>query len=305
MEKTSMTALISAFSRAYHHQNNRVRIFDDSMAKDFLTQQEYQHISGHMSRGIGFFNPEFMGNDQEALRWIVDNQLSPSPLGRAAFAEMALQNAVRIGARQYLILAAGFDTFAYRQPAYAQNLEIFEIDHPLTGADKEDRAQKLSLPPITNLHRIFADFTDPEWQQGLLSCPGFNHNDISFCSLLGISYYLSRDNLKSLLLTLCDLIPEGSAVVFDYPDQDAFTALAGERSKKQAAMARVAGESMQVGYCYDDLEVLLAECGMLIYEHLEPSEITHRFFTEYNLHNPQHRMSAFDNVNYCLAVKKG
>lgn len=305
MEKSSMTALVSAFSRAYHYKNNRVRIFDDSMAEYFLTDQEYQQIFTHMAQGIGFFNPGFTGSEQEALRWVVDNQLSPSPLARAAFAEKSLENAVRIGAEQYLILAAGFDTFAYRQPAYAGKLEIFEIDHPLTGADKDARAQKLSLPPITNLHRIPADFSAPDWQQGLLACPTFNRNAISFCSLLGISYYLSQDDFKRLLLTISEFVPEGSAVAFDYPDQYAFTSLAGERSKKQAAMASAAGEPMQVGYCYDDLEGLLSECGLLIYEHLEPKEITHRFFTEYNLHNPHHRMTASENVNYCLAVKKG
>ena len=62
-----------------------------------------------------FVYPSLLGEDQlpdEALRWIVEHQLAPTPLARASFAETALENAVRLGARQYLILGAGYDTFA-------------------------------------------------------------------------------------------------------------------------------------------------------------------------------------------------
>ena len=52
-----MTALVSAFSRAYHFKNNTVRIFEDSIAEKLLSQAEYQQIADHMSRGISFFNP--------------------------------------------------------------------------------------------------------------------------------------------------------------------------------------------------------------------------------------------------------
>ncbi len=149
MEKQSMTALVSAFSRAYHSENNRHKIFDDSIARLLLSEEEYDQIGKSMSAGISFFNPGFEGKSGEALRFIVDNQLSPSPLGRAAFAEKALGNAVRIGARQYLIFAAGYDTFAYRQPKWAEKIQIFEIDHPLTADDKQNRRPRVrSLLPL-------------------------------------------------------------------------------------------------------------------------------------------------------------
>lgn len=103
MEQKSLTALISAFSRAYHALNNEVTIFNDSLARDLLTDEEFNQIAKNMSNGIGFFNPSFVGEPEQALRWVVDNQLSPSPLGRAAFAEKSLEWAVRTGTEQYLI----------------------------------------------------------------------------------------------------------------------------------------------------------------------------------------------------------
>lgn len=76
MEQKSLTALISAFSRAYHALNNEVTIFNDSLARDLLTDEEFNQIAKNMSNGIGFFNPSFVGEPEQALRWVVDNQLN-------------------------------------------------------------------------------------------------------------------------------------------------------------------------------------------------------------------------------------
>lgn len=102
MEDKSMTARICAFSRAYHSMHNEVKIFDDPIAKKLLSQEEYAVISENMSNGIQYFNKEFVGNKKEALRWIVDNQLSQTPLARAAFAEKSLEIAVMHGVEQYI-----------------------------------------------------------------------------------------------------------------------------------------------------------------------------------------------------------
>lgn len=55
---------------------------------------------------------------------------------------------------------------------------------------------------------------------------------------------------------------------------------------------------------YNYIEKLLSEYGFLIYEHLTPELITEKYFNDYNTANPKYKMSAFDNVNYCLGVKK-
>lgn len=48
----NMTALVSAFARAYHYKNNRIHIFADPLAKEMLTDEEYVSISQNMSQGI-------------------------------------------------------------------------------------------------------------------------------------------------------------------------------------------------------------------------------------------------------------
>lgn len=112
MKETNMTALVSAFARAYHARADGPKVFDDPMTESLLAPGEFEKIFRSMSAGIQFFNSAFQGSPDEALRWIVGHQLAPTPLARASFAETALENAVRLGARQYLILGAGYDTFA-------------------------------------------------------------------------------------------------------------------------------------------------------------------------------------------------
>jgi len=300
----SMTALVSCFSRAYHAHNNEFKIFNDSLAIDFLKEEDYLGISNNMKKGIGFFNPSFDGNENEALEWIVNNQLSPTPLGRGAFAEDSLENAIKIGARQYLILGAGMDTFAFRQPNFTNDLTIFEVDHPNTQSFKRKRIEELGWKIPENLNFILADFTKDTWADSLVNCDHFSSSKITYCTLLGLLYYLSEDDFIKFITNLYDLLPSGSSIVFDYPDKYTFTEEASPRVQKQVAMANLSGERMLSSYSYEDMENILSDCGFLIYEHLVPEDINARYFEEYNNLNKKEKILAFENVNYCLAVKK-
>ncbi|MDF2632792.1 MAG: methyltransferase, putative, family [Caproiciproducens sp.] len=300
MEKKSMTALVSAFARAYHAEHNTVTIFNDSVAKLLLSEQEYSQIAQSMSDGISFFAPHFVGSADDGLRFIVDHQLSPSPLARAAYAEKALKDAVIAGTKQYLILAAGYDTFAYRQPEWAKELHIFEIDHPATAADKQGRISNAEIAVPHNVCYLSADFSKEQWQSNILSCVEFDREKSCFCSLLGLSYYLSEPMFRVFIATIGELIPVGSQLVFDYSDHNNE---ADTQTQKQTELAAGANEAMLASYDKQEMEQLLQQCGFIALESLTPAEITNRFFLHYNAANPEHPMSAFDHVNYCVAIK--
>ena len=72
----------------------------------------------------------------------------------------------------------------------------------------------------------------------------------------------------------------------------------------QTAMAGATNEKMLASYSYLELKKLLTDSNFLIYEHLTPNEITEQYFKKYNQSNPEHTITAFDNVNYCFATKK-
>jgi methyltransferase (TIGR00027 family) len=296
MNPIGMTALISAFARAYHAENNEVTIFCDTISKKLLTEEEYNGIASAMTDGMAYFGLPADTDRAAALRQITDRHLSPIPLARAAFAEQTLQTAVRVGARQYVILAAGYDTFAYRQPAFANRLSIWELDVPAVMADKQMRLERAGIPTPANVHRLCGDLAGEGWRQALLES-GFDRDAITVVSLLGLTYYLPKEAFAALLKDLRWLLPTGSTLVFEYPD-----ALTG-RMNLQRDLADGAQEPMTAVYSYAEMERLLAEQGFSVYEHLNPSQMTAQYFARYQRACPEHPMTATEHVNYVCAVK--
>lgn len=294
MEEKNMTALISCFARCYHYKNNDIRVFSDNMAEKILSKEEYNNISKEMVKGIKFFNPTFSGSDEDALRWIVNNQLSPSVLGRSAFCEKSLENAYGLGCRQYLIFASGYDTFGYRNNL--GDLKVFEIDREVMINDK---IRRLDLNNVNHdlVNYVKCDFTDKNWVNKINESS--YHNDrLSFCSLLGISYYLSKDEFYGMLKNISNMICEGSSIVVDYPSyEESKSTLINEK------LASGAGEEMKSKYSFNELEKELSNMGLYIYEHLNDEEMTKEYFENYNKNNKD-KMVAPKSVGYCLVVKK-
>lgn len=116
-DQSSITALVSAFSRAYHSRYDHPKVFDDSVADQLITAEEFDQIKKNMIQGISFFNKavadQFANQTNELLKWITQVQLSPTPFARAAFCEHILFHEMDLGTTQYVILGAGLDTFFF------------------------------------------------------------------------------------------------------------------------------------------------------------------------------------------------
>lgn len=71
------------------------------------------------------------------------------------------------------------------------------------------------------------------------------------------------------------------------------------RVEKMVQMAAASGEPMKSCFTYHEMEQLLEQSGLLIYEHLSPDEIHKAFFS-----NRSDELSAFETIHYIHAVKK-
>lgn len=300
--KASMTALVSAFGRAYHSLYENPKIFDDYLARQLIKDEEFNNISKNMAEGIKFFNPKeahFYTNKESALEWVVQHQIAPTPLARSRYAEDMLENAIKLGVKQYVILGAGFDTFAFRKPEMLNKIKVFEVDYPATQELKLERIKEIGWEINSNNKYVPIDFSTDNLKKSLLDA-GYDPKELSFFSCLGVTYYLNKTEIYNLFKDIADIAPKGSGVVFDYPDADIFCMeKTSDRVQAMVAMAKVAGEPMKTGYEYSDLESDLEKAGLLIYEHLVPADIEERYFEERtdNYH-------AFENINYVLAVAK-
>lgn len=292
MKEKNMTALISCFARCYHYKNYKCRIFSDSYAEKILSKNEYDEISENMVKGISFFNKDFKGNETQALKWIVNNRLAPSLLARSAFCEHHLLNSIKFSCKEYLIYASGYDTFAYRNKT---NLKVFELDK---DDMIDDKLSRLSDEDKRKANFIKCDFTTDNWINNILESD-YDKNVISFNSLLGISYYLTTDEFKDMIKNISSIIKDGSSIVFDYPTYDD-----SETSKCNESLAKESNNEMKSKYTYNDIEKILSDNGLYIYEHLNHKKMTENYFKIFNHMNPDDKMYAPMGVNYCLAVKK-
>ena len=293
----NMTALVSAFARAYHYRNNDTWVFADELAQKLLTEEEYASVSGSMADGIAFFAPGFSGTREEALRYVVDRQLAPPVLARSAFCERAIRDAIRVGCAQIMLFAAGYDTFSLR--AEDERLDVFELDRPEMIRDKEARVRRSGLTAACRCRRVGCDLSLDSWREPLIRA-GFDPLKRSFGSLLGISDYLTKAAFGSLLRGISALWSAGSSVCFDYPLSEE-----GSESRINRELAAAAGERMKARYTQGELERALADAGFLIYEHLDAGAATEQFFKACNEASPKHPMAAPRGVGYCLAVKRG
>ncbi|SNZ14669.1 methyltransferase, TIGR00027 family [Terribacillus aidingensis] len=301
-EKSSFTSLVASFSRAYHSQYDQPKIFNDFIAKELITPSEYKAIKTNMIQGVQFFNKEIaekLKNDEdEILKWIIQTQLSPTPLARAAYCEQILLHELNLGVKQYVILGAGLDTFSFRHPELQKVLDIFEIDHPATQAFKRRRLTEVHLKLPPNLYFFPMDFTQLP-SGSLLAKTGINRYEKTLFSLLGVTYYLTKEEIGNLISHLFAYAPAGSSIIFDYADENLFSEKGySNRVKNMVNMAAASGEPMRSCFSYHELEQMLEKSNLLIYEYLSPACIHKRFFE-----NRSDYLSAFETIHYVHAVK--
>ena len=289
----NMTAKVSCFARAYHYKNNSIRIFTDDIAEKLLGE-DYHQIAKSMSDGIDFFCPGFEGTREEGLRLILDRQLSPSVLGRSVFCESKLAYAIANGCKQYLVFAAGYDTYALRNKDSA--IKVYELDYPELLKDKAERIKKANLK--ASAVNVPCDLADLEWKNELLTV-GYDKDKKAFGSLLGISYYLKKVDFEQLVMSISEIMSEGSAICFDYSSVDE-----SAETRKTQMLASEAGEQMKEVYSYKEIGMVLDKHGFKIEEHLDENDMTYRYFREYNQANPMHQMNAPVGVGYVYAVKR-
>jgi methyltransferase (TIGR00027 family) len=133
-------------------------------------------------------------------------------VARSRYAEDTLAVAVAGGVTQYVLLGAGLDTFAHRNP-YPQ-LRVFEVDHPATQQWKRDliEANALSLPK--NLVYAPVDFECQSLPEQLLEA-GFDTGAPAFFAWLGVVPYLTLDAFRATIGFIAAQ-SAGSGLVLDY-----------------------------------------------------------------------------------------
>ena len=199
---------------------------------------------------------------------------------RARFAEDQLAHLRTTGLRQYVILGAGLDTFAYRDPSPELPLRVWEVDHPATQAWKRERLHKAGIPVPEQVRFVAVDF-EREDLGACLAMAGVDATAGALFAWLGVSQYLTHAAIRATLEVVARATAAGGGVVFDYsvaprllsPTQRAVRAALAER-------VHAAGEPWQSTFEPAALEAELREIGFAVASDVTPDEINTRYFAD-------------------------
>ena len=298
--RASITALITAYCRGYHATHDAPLIFDDFLADRLFTAEEHIAFDRNLAETLQLINPDRAASQPDqatALACVMQTHNGPITLSRSRYTEDQLIAALERGVQQYVILGAGFDTFAFRRPELLDRLEVFEVDHPATQAMKQQRLALLDRPYPPQLHFVPIDFLTDRLADAL-QASAYDPREKSFFSWLGVTYYLTREAIFETLRAVAALAPTGSPIVFDYLDAAAFTSeQTAHRVQLLQAIASRVGEPMQTGFDPDALATDLDRVGFRLEEDLGPAEIEARYFQQRN-----DEYHAFEQVHFTRAV---
>lgn len=180
--RPSLTAYKVAIMRAAHQILDNPKVFEDPIALKIVGTQGDSEIHSEKRK--------FKTRLHSYLRAIV--------VARSRFTEDELYAAIKRGVRQYVILGAGLDTFAYRNSHSSIGLKIYEVDYPATQEWKRQQLNAAKIPMPGNLNFTPVDFKNQLLADELRKA-GFRTDEPSFFSWLGVTMYLTRETVMKTI----------------------------------------------------------------------------------------------------------
>ncbi len=272
--------------RATHQIINQPAVFVDPLALRVLPEEARQRIfagitaaGNKVPEGYKIAEPpvpQKKPEPEKPLFEVLARTLQAFMAVRNRYAEDVLGDAVATaGCTQYVLLGAGLDTFAYRNP-FAQ-VRVFEVDHPNTQAWKLDLLEENGIDVPKSVTYAPIDFEHQKLPEGLAAA-GFDESAVTVFAMLGVVPYLTLEAFRATL-AFVGKMPRGSAIAFDY-------ALPLEMLPfyERAAMERVAhrvsreGEPFQLYLSPEEMAKELRGAGIAHIEDLDGDAITARYF---------------------------
>ena len=249
--KASRTAEQVALFRALETARGHDRVFDDPLAVRFLHGGYRLLARAARVRPVGLRLSRFIDR-----RWPGPR---PSAVARTRLIDDLVVEALARGARQVLLLGAGYDSRAYRLPGI-DRVAVFEADHPATqavkrrlvrGAVRPERRRHVRYVPVDLLREDLGD---------ALLAAGFAALEPTVVVWEGVTNYLSEPAVDATLRRIAALTATGSSLIFTYVDR---RVLDGSLDAGNwPAAVRRAGEPWTFGFDPATLPAYVASRGL-------------------------------------------
>ena len=162
---------------------------------------------------------------------------------RKIFMQQQVEAAIEQGARQVLVLGAGFDTLCLRLAPQHSHVRFFEVDHPTTSSAKAKGVAAEGQP--ANLIQIAADLGEHALSKVLSEDGRWQSSQSSVLLAEGLFQYLTDDEVRGLLSETAACTSPGSRIAFTH-------AIPGAR-KLLSILVRLIGEPWKSAVRSEDL----------------------------------------------------
>jgi len=198
---------------------------------------------------------------------------------RSRYAEDSLAEAVARGTRQYVVLGAGLDTFACRNPHVEFGLQVYEVDHPASQRYKIARMRASDMAPRSGTHFVAIDF-ETQTLRAALTGAGFRFDQPAFFSMLGVAIYISDVAVMSTLRTIA-ACARGSEIAMSFAVTDELLRPDAHARRQRSMRALAAAvEPWITFYDPDVLTARLLEDGFSSARPLRPDDANRRYFAD-------------------------
>ena len=195
---------------------------------------------------------------------------------RHRVAEDEIAAAVDRGVRQVVVLGAGLDTFALRNPHVDRGLRVWEVDHPATQEWKRERLRAIGCRIPNELTLTAVDFEIDDLAESLTDSGVDLTAPIVFV-WLGVVPYLTVDAIAATVTVIGRT--HGASVVLDHaePTERLPEAMRQWHAERAAAVARL-GEPWVTAFAPEELREVLGRHGLSIVDDVGVREIAARWF---------------------------
>lgn len=256
----SRTAQGAALHRAAHQLLDTPQVFADPLALRIIGREAESELRAALLR---------IRTERAGLRAFI--------AARSRFSEDTLAEAVAQGVRQYVLLGAGLDTFAYRAAKAFPGLSVFEVDHPATQGWKRERLAEAGIVIPDMLTYAPVNFESETLADGLARA-GFDAKAPAVFAWLGVVPYLTREAIMAALGFIAGL-PRGTTVIFDYgepPSQRDDAAAAAHRAMAERVAA--SGEPFRSFFMAEDLMRDVSAAGFSAVDDFDAATLNERYF---------------------------
>jgi methyltransferase (TIGR00027 family) len=266
--RASRTAEQVALFRALETARGRDKVFDDPFAVRFLPGSYRLLARLARVRPLGIRVERLIDS-----RWPGPR---PSAVARTRLIDDLVVDALRDGARQVLLLGAGYDSRAYRLPGIT-SVAVFEADHPATQTVKQ-RLLRGAIHPEKRRHVEFVPvdlLSEADLATGLRE-HGFRRLEPTVIVWEGVTNYLTAAAVDKTLRGLADLTATGSRLIFTYVDRRVLQGGFPEADEWHAEVRRM-GEPWTFGFDPAALPAYLAERGLRLALDLSTRDAAERY----------------------------